>query len=197
MTQPISLYWYARNSTGIPLLQYLAFYQTIEFYFPVYSDIEASRVLKLMLKSPIFNPNSEIDISKVLSAVKSKIGKGFENERSQLKATLGECINVESLKTFIRENQMLSDYYKNNDYKKLSKSKINIENSDEDFMNAFSERIYDIRCKIVHTKASSTDGNIELLLPFSKEIENLYLDIEIIMYASQQVLIYNSKDFPL
>jgi hypothetical protein len=34
--QPMSLYWYARSATGMPLLQYLAYYQALEFFFPIY-----------------------------------------------------------------------------------------------------------------------------------------------------------------
>jgi hypothetical protein len=40
--QPISLYWYARRGLGMPLLQFLAFYQTIEYYFPMYSRTKRS-----------------------------------------------------------------------------------------------------------------------------------------------------------
>ena len=39
--EPASLYWYGRSATGMPLLQFLAFYQAIEYYFPVYSQNEA------------------------------------------------------------------------------------------------------------------------------------------------------------
>jgi hypothetical protein len=31
---PSALYWYARSATSMPLLQFLAFYQCIEFFFP-------------------------------------------------------------------------------------------------------------------------------------------------------------------
>jgi len=31
---PISLYWYARGALGMPLLQFLAYYQVIEYYLP-------------------------------------------------------------------------------------------------------------------------------------------------------------------
>lgn len=34
---PISLYWYARSAIGMPLLQFLAYYQVVEFYLPTYS----------------------------------------------------------------------------------------------------------------------------------------------------------------
>lgn len=60
-----------------------------------------------------------------------------------------------------------------------------------------AERIYDIRCKIVHTKAGGSEGGVELLLPFSKEAELLYLDIELIQYVAQQTLISASTALPL
>jgi hypothetical protein len=38
--------------------------------------------------------------------------------------------------------------------------------------------LYALRCKIVHTKGQSSDGEVELFLPFSKEAELLFYDIE-------------------
>ncbi|WP_460293756.1 hypothetical protein [Clostridium tertium] len=192
-SEAISLYWYARNSNGIPLLQFLAFYQSIEFYFPVYSEKEAKRAIKNILKNPTFNPNNEIDLTKVLTTIKSRVGKNFENERNQIKATLKECINIDELRNFLSKNKFLMEFYSDKDYKKLSKSKISVKLSDEELINNISERIYDIRCKIVHTKASENEGEIDLLLPFAKEVKFLYYDIELIKYISQQIIIFNSK----
>src|ERR1019366_1841188 len=44
--QAASLYWYGRMATGMPLLRFLAFYQTIEFYFPIYSQHEAIKHIR-------------------------------------------------------------------------------------------------------------------------------------------------------
>ena len=38
---PITLYWYARSAIGMPLLQFLAFYQCVEFYYQTFSQSEA------------------------------------------------------------------------------------------------------------------------------------------------------------
>jgi hypothetical protein len=51
---PASLYWYARGASGMPLLQFLAFYQVIEFYFHTYSQADVHRKLKAILKDPTF-----------------------------------------------------------------------------------------------------------------------------------------------
>jgi hypothetical protein len=41
--EPMSLYWYARQARGVPLLEFLAYYQCIEFYFPTYAEAEAQK----------------------------------------------------------------------------------------------------------------------------------------------------------
>lgn len=195
--ESISLYFYARNSNGIPLLQYLAFYQSIEFYFPVYSEIEAKKTIKNILKNPTFNPNNDLDLTKVLSSVKSNIGKGYDNERNQLKATLKECINIDDFKMFLNNNELMANFLTSNSCKKLSKYKLNLKSTDDELLNIITERIYEIRCKIVHTKAYENEGNTEVLLPFSKEVDDLVYDIEVIKYLSQQVIIFNGKNFSL
>lgn len=60
---PLSLYWYGRSAAGMPLLQYLAYYQVIEFYFPIYSQSEAHRKVKAVLRNPAFRGERDADIS--------------------------------------------------------------------------------------------------------------------------------------
>ncbi len=45
-SKAMSLYWYASTARGIPLLQYLAYYQVIEFYFPIFAEKEAHEQIK-------------------------------------------------------------------------------------------------------------------------------------------------------
>jgi hypothetical protein len=61
---PISLYWYARGARGMPLLQFLAYYQTLEYYFPAYSQAEARRKIRNILKNPTFRPERDTDVRK-------------------------------------------------------------------------------------------------------------------------------------
>jgi hypothetical protein len=147
----------------------------------------------------MFNPNNELNLSSLLSTIKSKLGKGYGNERSQLnqlKATLKEWINIQHLKSFLNDRIDLIDFYKK-DFKKISKHKILTAQPDDDFLNIITERTYDIRCKIVHTKSIEADENMEILLPFSKEAQLMFCDLELIKYLSQQVIIYNGKEFTI
>ncbi len=70
----------------------------------------------------------------------------------------------------------------------MTNHKLALGNQNADFRNDVADLIYDIRCKIVHTKGEEREGEFELLLPFSKEADLLQLDIELIQYLAQQVL---------
>lgn len=98
---PVSLYWYAKSARGMPLLQYLAFYQVLEFYFPTYSKREVGRKLQATLKDPTFRAERDTDITRILSIVGSPKGGAFGTEKEQLRATITECVEPSDLTAFL------------------------------------------------------------------------------------------------
>ena len=191
---PISLYWYGKSAIGMPLLQFLAFYQAIEFYFPTYYRAEAIRKVSSILKHPTFRPDRDADVGRVLNAIQSGKGGSLADERSQLKATINECVQADSLRDFLSSDQERRDFFSTKT-KSLTANKMQISNLDHDLRSDVAERIYEIRCKIVHTKSDNKNSSFEALLPFSPEAEQLHHDIELVEFISQQVLIAASASF--
>jgi hypothetical protein len=178
----------------MPLLQFLAFYQVIEFYFPVYSKAEAQRKVKAVLKDPTFRSDRDADLGRLLSAIYISRSGAYGDERSQVRATLMECVEPEGLRAFLEADPDRKDFY-------LAKGKspyqrLSLANPTADLRNDVSDRIYDIRCKIVHTKSDSRTGDAEILLPFSREAEQLFFDIQLVRYLAQRVLITASLPLP-
>ena len=191
-SEPMSLYWYAKESINMPIFQYLALYQTIEFYFPVYSSYEAKQKVQSLIKDPRFNPNRDADISKIIAAIKvSSSGKSFGNERDQLKATISSCTDNTELRDFFKIDENRFNFYSENLGKNISKQKISVKNETADFVAEVTERIYEIRCRIVHSKAS--EGDFDVLLPYSNEVKQLNYDIELLEFISRKVLISSSR----
>lgn len=188
---PISLYWYARSAVRMPLLQFLAFYQSIEYFFPLYSQEEAKRKIRNILKDESFRTEKDSDIVKILTAIKSNSSNTFGDERSQLRATLLECIDPAELRSFLIETEERKEFF-SKATKGITKHKIPINNETLDLRNDIAERLYDIRCKIVHTKADGKETEIDILLPFSKEAELLYNDIELINFLAKRIIIASS-----
>lgn len=184
---PMSLYWYARSAMGMPLLQFLAYYQAIEFYFPTYFRAEARRKVRRILKDPMFRPDRDADIGRILTSLSTKSGS-IGDERAMMRATLQECIDPAELRSFLTSGKAKEEFFSSKT-KGLTTYKLPLANPSVDLRNDVADRLYDIRCKIVHTKSDTGEGEIELLLPFSKEAEQLYFDIDLIQYLARQVLI--------
>ncbi|MEE5133817.1 hypothetical protein V2J82_25545 [Pseudomonas alliivorans] len=189
---PLSLYWYGRSAAVMPLLQYLAYYQVIEFYFPIYSQSEAHRKLKTILRNPAFRAERDTDIAKLLGAIHISRNGAFGDERSQLKSTVEECIDVDELREFLTNDSDMYEFFSVKS--KLGCQKLSLANLDMDLRPEIARRIYDIRCKIVHTKTDARDATVELLLPFSKEADQLPIEIELIRFVAQRVLIAGSRE---
>lgn len=190
--EAISLYWYARTSVSMPLLQYLSFYQVLEFYFPQYSYLDAQKKIKNILKDPTFDSGNDNHLSKVLDIVKvTAKGKSFGDERTQIKATLQHCVDAKELKEYLEEDNDRKDFF---DIQKKSKSlvkdKISFNKSDQEILIDIANRIYDLRCRIVHTK---DENDSELILPFSTDLAYMKHDIDLVEFIVRKVLIASCR----
>jgi hypothetical protein len=194
--EALSLYWYARSANEMPLLQYLAYYQVIEFYFSTYSQIKAKRTIQNLMKSPEFNIHNDNDIIKVLSIAKFSVGRGSTSEISQLEATLKECIQISSIKEFFEKNENIKKNLTDKKHKTLDLEPLSYDN-DEMLIDSIAKRTYDVRCRIVHTKNENNFDNTKSIYPFTKEAKLLNCEIELIHYLAKQVLIASSCKFQL
>ncbi|MBA7503077.1 hypothetical protein ES706_01683 [subsurface metagenome] len=187
---PLNLYWYATSAYAIPLLQFLAYYQVLEFYFPIYSRQEVQAEVANIVKDPRFNPDHPIDINKVISAVSSKLGRGYIDEKGQLRITIKACVQDTEVRELIERDDATKKYFRD-DYKKLSRIKVSIDNKDLDLREQLADRLYDIRCRIVHTKADEIQK--ERILPFTREETLLQDEVSIIAFIARRALIAGSK----
>jgi hypothetical protein len=190
--EPLALYWYARTSTNMPLLQFLAFYQVMEFYFPLYSFTEAQQRIKHLLKNPLFDTTKDTDIAQIINIIKvSAKGKSIGDERSQIKATLQHIVDKESLLKYFTEIEERKDFFDQQKKSKgISKQKISFASVDNDIRLETALRIYEIRCRIVHSKE---DDEVELVLPYSSEIKNLKHDLELVEFLARKAIIAGAR----
>ncbi len=188
---PISLYWYARSAINMPLLQFLAYYQVIEFYFPIYFKAEVNRKVRAILKDPSFTIERDSDVSRITSTISSKSG-GYGTEKEQLKATLRECVENNVIQDFIEEDKNRIEFFTSKQ-KGITQYSINMNNKNIDLINQVADRVYDIRCKVVHVKSEDGDTGVEILLPYTEESEKLFYDIGLVQLLAKKVLICSSN----
>ncbi|WP_354213641.1 hypothetical protein [Arthrobacter sp. UYCu511] len=182
--EALSLYRYATSANGMNLLAFLAYYQVLEFFFARYSESEAIRKARTTLRNPLFNIEDDGELGRLLI-----LGGGVKgrSEREQLKATLRSCLEVDEIKDFVMNHPQRAGHLKNR--KKIEDvSTINVENRASDLIDQVADRIYDIRCRVVHAK----DGgghDAKLLMPYSPEANELSHDVDLVRFCAQRALI--------
>lgn len=190
---PMSLYWFAQSSSYSPIFKYFALYQVLEYYFPIYSTMAAKTRIQNLIKDPKFNINRDSDVVKLLCIIKENSMNNMGSEREQLSITLRSIITGDDIIEFIESNENLNEYYKNKCAKNLSDKKLRLADN-VGIVEDVAERIYEIRCRIVHNKASEIDNKI---LPMTKDVDYLVNDVTLLEFIARKVIVANSRQFSL
>ena len=163
------IYFNHANESSSPRIKYLAYYQSIEFYFTtMQNNFILDKIKNIKNESNILID----DINKSISEIKSEL--------NCLKFLLYESYGVER---FIIKNITSIDYYSQN-IPEFEICGINTANNNI-FINNISKRIYQFRCAIVHSKDNSknlklipniTDTLIQNELDLVKDVAQSILD---------------------
>ncbi len=187
-TKPMELYWYARTAGPMPLLQFLSYYQCIEFYFPKYWMQETCSKIRDILKEPEFEIEEDSDVGRLVEAMSPITKHGNRSEEAQLKSVFRACLDQNDLKTFLACSMERKKHFSRQSSGVQAHS-IPFNDSKADLRNEIATRLYRLRCRIVHSKDEGGGRDEPPLFPYSPESRLLGPDIELIQYAARKVLI--------
>ncbi|GIG64000.1 hypothetical protein [Phytomonospora endophytica] len=192
-SEAVTLYSYGRSAQGMPLLEFLAYYQAIEFFFPSFVNADIHKRVRIKLRDPRFDVESDSDIQKVVAAASGASQGGQPKEREQLRIALEACLEDAEIKDFITNILDSKDFFS---------AKCNIrgtqalrfeEKGSGSFVRQVADRIYAIRCRIVHSKESPDNDTQPALLPYGSEAQELVRDIALARFVAQKVIIAGSR----
>lgn len=186
--EPLRLYQHAREADAMPLLQFLAFYQVLEYFFSVHTRREALTRLRLELKDPTFQPDRDEHLSRILD-VASQSSRGLVDEPTQLQATIRGSVSEGQIRHFLSAHPGLTDCIS-------KKSRISglpvvhVTSKDIDLVNSITKRVYELRCRVVHTKEEGNrSGQAPLLLPNSPELRDFHHEIDLVRFLAQKAIV--------
>ncbi|MFI5728533.1 hypothetical protein ACIA49_00315 [Kribbella sp. NPDC051587] len=193
-TDALSLYWYARSAINLPLLEFLAYYQVLEFYFSHHIRRQSIIALREELKDPRFRSDSDDDLSRILRIASNDSGTR-NNEEEQLQAALRGTVSKENLLSFISSQDSILDSLTG---KRILDGvpQLNLQDKGSDVRDQLARRIYAIRCRVVHSKADGGARRSVPLLPFSQEAGRLDGDIQVLRFLAQKAIIAGSTPRP-
>lgn len=192
------LYYYQQAlSTKNPVLQYLSFYQIIEYFYYQASTEKLIHEVKSIITNPEFSYKKTKSIEKVILKVKTdKFG-----ERKAIDLVLEKYVNPEDLRDSLIK-------YDVNYYNLLKKQKVKFadantiserstKNNEKVIeLSALGKRIYAIRNSLIHSKEEDflfQDSKKGVYVPFTDHEEELRNEIPLIRLVAEQIVINSSE----
>ena len=186
---PATLYAYGGSIPRMPVLQFLTYYQVLEFYFHRYLRRKADQEIEDLLEEEPFDKLVEADRLRLLEAIRLRYeGKKLGvSERDMLETTIEECVSLLELRRFVIDNDERYYFFASRTLpKQISEKELPVFDARLDLRPSVAARIYDIRCRIVHVKAEfDTAGP---LLPTDPAAQHLAHDIDLVKYLAGKVL---------
>jgi hypothetical protein len=170
---PTEFYLAGNSVDRDPLERYLKFYQVLEFYLP-----RAKQTYAASVGLPV-------------NQVQLPSGTQLWKERGQLQALLDMALTPIQIAGYLRGSgalRVLSDSKLISDVSVLAQDSAGNPVMGFDYRTSVAERIYDIRCRIVHTKDPGAATVPPPILPGSTEARDLRADIQLVRFVAERVL---------
>lgn len=189
--EPLAFYWYGVSATEFPLLQFLAFYQVLEYYFSLFTRRDTINRMRSLLKDPGFDRADDQSVGLLIEATRTAHA-GLKQEADQLQRTILECTEIGALERFLRAPDERYEHFVGAKQRVRGVHPLRLD-AEEDLRDQVATRIYKIRNRIVHTKSAAEESGLELLLPVSDESRFLGPEVELVRWLAQRALVHGAR----
>jgi hypothetical protein len=175
---PAALYAAGTAADRDPLERYLKFYQVLEYYMPRAAD-------DLMIEQGVDK------IDKAVTPYPTGANDSLRIERNKLAAVIDDAVTEVQIVGFLRGSHVLktlNDQQVIRDVRTLAADPSGNPTPGRNYRQDLSERVYDIRCRIVHAKESGGGKTTDPLLPYGQEARDLGADIAVVRFLAERVL---------
>jgi len=183
---PARLYFHARQmDSGNPSARFLGYYQVLEYYFPGYS-----------VQAEVDRLRGDLGLSGVADDVLAEVvrhahrGRGIGREVEQFEQVLAAITPGDQLRSIIQEDPQLVAFYAQPTMPIVGR-RIDLGDSQANLPRVVAKRLYEIRCRIVHTKE---ERESEVFVPSAAEAAELYADTRLLGELARRVLVAAGRD---
>jgi hypothetical protein len=190
---PARLYGYGRTMSMAPVLEYLAYYQVIEYFLPKYAHAQQIRQLRKALTAPGFRPDDDTALTHLVEQLTTS-ARTHRAERTQVCTAIAACLHDDDLRQFLTDYPAAARALADTS-RITSVRAIRPQDHGTPLVTQVASRIYDLRCRIVHAK-ESTDDQTTPLRPYDHEATDLQHDLKLIRFVAQRMLITSAEPTP-
>lgn len=173
------------DDAGAPLSRYLLYYQTVEYFLP-FSDEKESIA---RIRREIFSPGFDLDNNRSLLDLARTIGQQASKSEQQSFRDLVRLVLSDDKAVAIFES-VSTDYPDHFGKRGGIKHVPFIHPSDttRTLPTQLADRIYKLRCRIVHSKAAGGAIGIEPLFPTDDEVNLISPDLELVRLVAVEAI---------
>ncbi|MGA4732164.1 hypothetical protein ACPB67_32565 [Micromonospora taraxaci] len=179
---------FVRAEDAVSLVsRYLSYYQSIEYFLPFSDERTSINRLRRDIFSPGFDLGNETSLLKLVRTIGKQTSR---SERESFKDLIGLALTQEKAEAVVK---VARSRHQDHFSKRGPIAHIGLINTSEhaknkDTVNEIAERIYDLRCRIVHSKAAGGTAGTDPLFPTDHEANFLAPDIELIRLVAIEVI---------
>lgn len=173
--------------------KFLCYYHILEYFLDKSAHLAIKRKIDSVLYQSDFDANSDSYIDEILQSFKDE-GDRLKSDKIKIQRVLQEFLNKETILEFINNINLNNHFFKDQIFEfknKVILAQIKTDNESQ-FFKSLSDRIYSIRCSVVH---SNPDFGIKKGVPFVSSKKNLSI-LEKEIYLLEEIgktLIIGSK----
>lgn len=173
--------------TDSVVLTYLAFYNILEYFYPLVAENELHNKIKENIIQPDFSVKKRVKLRKLVKDI-SKLENKL-NERESLKLVLSEYFEIDELIGWITDfEHEFGVYY--TEWVNLFGTRKKLEVTVDNIINGLGSRIYSVRNALVHNK----EGEIGRFIPYTEHDEILMKEIPLLRFIAEQLIIRSGTD---
>jgi hypothetical protein len=187
--EAVALFRAGQERRTSPIIRYWSYYQVLEYFFPRYSLENARTVARQALVDPRFDPHADSDVARLVELLSARLGHGRRSESQDLETTVMATVEEESLQQFI-EHAGLTEILR--DKESPVSSRTVRPGGSEDVRRLVADRVYDVRCRIVHAK-SDGGGRAGGLLPGTEDEEWVRRELDLVQFLAERALVASAE----
>jgi hypothetical protein len=187
-------YFHTGEKVDYAPFKYICYFHIVEFFQDKSAFFIVREKLKNIILKPDFNLNVNLYVTQALNLIKTESEKN-QTDKTKIQRVLRQFIDLEEFKLFLTNEELL-DYFEKDANFNFSQSLILKAldlTTEEKFIESLTNRIYSIRCSIVH---SNPDFDVKKAVPFvssNENIEKLRYEIELIMEVAKTIILKTTE----
>ena len=187
-------YFHIAEKVDFIPFKFICYYHIIEYFSDKSAYHLVSNEVKKILLKPDFHLKTDYYVTSAINLFKKENDK-YTGDKIKIERVLKQYINREEIKETINEIDLLENFSKEiilECNKPLKLPAINFE-SDGNFYNELTKRIYTVRCSIVHSNPDFDESKAVPFNPTPKNIEKLRVETELIMEIARKIIVESKE----